>query len=149
MPDDDGDPLPTDGAADFIFEAAPDPDVFDVMRRDVVETLEEDYAHLIGTGVRNHARIDTVDIDPADWDVSGVLNGGQDVDFTVTLRANSDVTKDVLTYLRGVIDDRYGMIVRHEAVVFQRIGMRPNAWFVDAKIPPATDGYWVGNDDRL
>jgi hypothetical protein len=79
-------------------------------------------------------------VNPATWRVEGVLNGGHDVDFEITLRADSDATRDLIEYLRLEVDRRFGGHVTADAVAFEKIGMRPNAWFVDAKIPQSKTG---------
>jgi len=138
--------LSTTGHADFIFEVAPDPEVFDTVRRAIVDELEADYASVMGTDIREHIRVDVVDVDPASWVVEGKLNHGHDVAFEVTVPADTDATGDVLEYLRGRIDDRYGPHVDAGVVVFERIGLRPRAWFVDAKVPPSTDAVLPTSD---
>lgn len=127
--------------ADFIFEARPDPEVFDEVRRAVTVRIEEEHTDVFPMDIRTHLRIDTIDVDPANWCVAGKLNGGHDVDFEITIRADNEATASLLSYLRGEVDDRFGPYVKAEAVAFERIGMRPNAWFVDAKIPHADDQY--------
>jgi len=134
------DHLSTTGNADFIFEVSPEPRVFDTVRRAIVDELEAEYTHLVGAEVREHVRVDVVDIDPAEWAVEGTLNGGHDVGFDVTIDADSQATGDVLEFLRDSIDDRYGPHVDPTVVVFDRVGLRPRAWFVDAKIPPSVPG---------
>lgn len=137
--------LSTGGHADFVFEVAPDRDVFDTVRRAVLERLEDGYQDVVVDDVRTHLRIDTVRIEPSIWRVDGELNGGNDVDFGVRIRADTEATSDVLSYLRTRVDERYGSHVRSEVVAFERIGLRPNAWFVDAKIPPATGRFADGD----
>lgn len=140
------DHLSTTGHADFIFEVSPDPTVFDTVRRAIVDELEADYTQVLGTDVREHIRVDVVDIDPSSWVVEGQLNGGRAVSFEVTIRADNEATGDVLEFLRRRIDDRYGPHVDPDVVVFERIGLRPRAWFVDAKVPPSIDGKPATND---
>lgn len=133
------DHLATTGCADFIFEVDPDADVFDVVRRAIVDELEAEYADVLSVGVREHIRIDVVNIDPAEWVVEGALNGSTPgpIDFEVVIPANEEPNGEVIEHLRDAIDDRYAGHVDPEMVAFERIGMRPRAWFVDAKIPPS------------
>jgi len=127
--------------ADFIFEARPDPEVFDEVRRAVTVRIEEEHTDVFPMDIRTHLRIDTIDVDPATWQVAGKLNGGHDVDFQIAIRADNQATASLLSHLRREVDERFGPYVKAEAVAFERIGMRPNAWFVDAKIPQGTDEY--------
>jgi len=53
----------------------------------------------------------------------------------------------VIEFLRERIDTRYGPHVDADAVVFERIGLRPRAWFVDAKVPPSIDDGTVAQSD--
>lgn len=141
-------PQPDDYAsqspADFIFEARPDPDVFDDVRRAVTVRIEEDHSKVFPMDIRTHLRIDTIDVDPSTWHVGGILNGGHDVDFEIAIRADTDATQALIEYLRLEVDRRFGGYVDPDAVAFEKIGMRPNAWFVDGKIPQSKCG--GGND---
>lgn len=137
--------LSTTGHADFIFEVDPDPRIFDTVRRAITDELEAEYADVLAVNVREHIHVDVVDIDPADWVVEGRLNGDipNTVDFEVRVPPDNEATGDVLEFLRDTIDARYGPHVDADVVVFEKIGMRPRAWFVDAKVPPSigdTDG---------
>jgi len=125
----------TDGEADFLFEVKPEREVFDVVRRSVIVTLREDYGRVLGDDVREHVRVDTVALNPAYWRVEGQLNGGRDFGFDVTVSADHAANEDVLGYLRARVDARYGDFVDPDVVTFDKVSLRPNAWFVDAKIP--------------
>jgi len=138
--------LSTTGYADFVFEVSPNPSIFDTVRRTIVAELEADYTDLLDTDLRTHVRVDVVEIDPSSWLVEGKLNHGHDVAFEVTMPADNGATGDVLEFLRGRIDDRYAPHVDAGVVVFTRIGLRPRAWFVDAKVPPSTDGVLPTSD---
>lgn len=127
----------TGGHADLIFEVAPNRDVFDTVRRAVVVTLRGEHGDVFDDDVREHVKIHVVDIDPSDWRVEGTLNDGHDIGFDVSVPAHADATADVLTYLRDRVDARYGGHVDADVVVFDEVSIRPNAWFVDAKIPPS------------
>jgi hypothetical protein len=133
--------LSTTGHADFIFEVEPDPRIFDTVRRAIVDELEAEYSDVLAVNIREHIHVDVVDIDPADWVVTGRLNGDipDTFDFEVRVPPKTDTTGDVIEFLRDAIDDRYGPNVDADVVVFEKIGMRPRAWFVDAKVPPSVD----------
>lgn len=133
--------LSTQPHADLIFEVSPNPDAFDTVRRAIVQRLESDYSTVMVADLREHIRVDTIDVKAASWDVRGRLNNGHDVRFDVTLRSDTDATADVLDYLRDRLDDRFGPTIDPDPIVFERIGMRPSAWFVDAKVPPSADGF--------
>jgi hypothetical protein len=123
--------------ADFIFEVDPDPAVFDTVRRAVVDELESEYQDVLSVDVREHIHVDVVDIDPCEWVVEGRLNGSipKAIDFEATVSADDDATDDVLAFLRSTVGDRFGPHVDPDVVAFEQIGMRPRAWFVDAKVP--------------
>lgn len=126
----------TGAHADFMFEVEPDDDVFDTVRRAVVRRLRENHADVFGGGVREHVRVDVVDIDPATWHVEGRLNGGRDVSFAVEVRADTEATDAVTSHLRDTVMSRFGPHVDEQAVAFEKVDLRPAAWFVTAKVPP-------------
>lgn len=134
--------LSTEGHADFIFEVSPDGKTFDAVRRAIVDELEAEYTDVLAVNIREHIHVDVVDIDPDVWVVAGHLNGDipQEIQFEVEVPPNADAVGDVLNFLRKRVEDRYGPTVDADAVIFEKIGMRPRAWFIDAKVPPSTDG---------
>lgn len=124
-----------DDHADFIFEVPPDPETFDVVRRVVVTSLRSQYGDLIADDIREHARVNTVELEPDEWIVEGTFDGDSDFGFDVVVDAHDDATGDVVGYLRECVDHRYGDVVDAEAVVYDSMSLRPRVWFVDAKIP--------------
>jgi hypothetical protein len=122
-----------------MFEVKPDRDTFDAVRRAVIVTLRSEYGRVLSDGVREHVRVDTVALDPAYWRVEGKLDGGRDFGFDVTVAAKTEANDEVLSYLRGRVDARYGDFVDADVVTFDKVSLRPNAWFVDAKIPASGD----------
>ncbi len=121
--------------ADFIFEADPDPAVFDGVRRGVVRRIEEQHTDVFAVDIREHVRIDVIEVHAGTWHVSGVLDGRKDVDFEISIRAEADANAALIDYLRAAVDRRFAPAVDADAVSFKKIGMRPRAWFVDAVIP--------------
>jgi hypothetical protein len=128
-----------DDHADFIFEVPPDPQTFDAVRRVVVSSLRTQYGDLIAGDIREHVRVDSVVLDPVEWHVEGAFDGDSEFGFEVMVDADGDATDDVLGYLRGCVDRRYGDTVDAQAVVYDSVSLRPRVWFVDAKVPATAD----------
>lgn len=126
-----------DPSADLVFEVAPDVEVFDGVRKSVIDQLAREYTDVLAVeDVRGSIRIDVVELNAATWHVEATIDhdAGRNIDIETDVGSNEQAATKVMNYLRDRIEARYGDAIDTDAVGFASIDLRPAAWFVDARI---------------